>query len=215
MGFFNSLKGQVGRDTGRLISNKFFGNRHATKYQKVEDTKAIEKSLELEQKLDLELLRQEKNFKIDLLNREEEINDIQNKKAFVDQNLKKIITMKVPLTKELLIENLYSLSIEITSNKWKDTEDKVNKISNDYTDAIFKKYEQLLFILKDKFPNSVEIVHFEKQYNKYARQAFFQKYKLVLIGVLFVIICVIGMSLEKKQKQETPIKNFLKSLTEK
>ena len=35
MGFISSLKGQLGRDTGRFISNKIFGNRHATKFQNV------------------------------------------------------------------------------------------------------------------------------------------------------------------------------------
>ncbi|WGU68990.1 hypothetical protein QIU18_10040 [Capnocytophaga canimorsus] len=38
MGFFSSLKGQLGRDTGRFISNKIFGNKHASKYQRVNDT---------------------------------------------------------------------------------------------------------------------------------------------------------------------------------
>ena len=50
MGFFSSLKGQLGRDTGRLISNKVYGNRHATKYQRVDNSKTIAKNLKLEKK---------------------------------------------------------------------------------------------------------------------------------------------------------------------
>ncbi|WP_134355996.1 hypothetical protein [Flavobacterium psychrophilum] len=129
--------------------------------------------------------------------------------------MKKIIAMKVPLTKELLIEQLHSLSIEITSNDWKDYEEEINKISNSYTDAVFKKYEQLLFTLQTKFPNSAEIIYFEKQYNKYRKQAFFQKYKLVFIGILLAILGGIGMYFEKDEPKETPIKDFFKSLTEK
>ena len=146
MGFFSSLKGQLGRDTGRLISNKIYGNRHATKYQRVDDSKNIAKNLKLEQEYELELLEKEKNIEIDFLKQQEEIKNIQDKKTFVNQNLKEIIGMKVPDSKDGIIQNLHSLSVEITSNKWKDSEDEINKISNIYTDALFKKYEQHLFI---------------------------------------------------------------------
>lgn len=213
MGFFNSLKSQVGRDTGRAISNKVFGNRHATKYQRLDDSKAIAKSLKLEQDYELELLEQEQTNEIDLLRRKQKMLDIEEKKAFVSLNLKKIVSMKIPNSKELLIEHLHSLSIEITSNKWKDSENDVNKISNVYTDAAFKKYEQHLFTLKTKFPNSVELIYFEKQYKMYQKQAFLQKYKLVFIGILLAIVCGIGMYFEKDKPKETPVKDFFKSIT--
>ena len=212
MGFFTSLKGQLGRDTGRLISNKIYGNRHATKYQRVDDSKNIAKNLKLEQEYELELLEKEKNIEIDFLKQKEEIKNIQDKKTFVDQNLKEIIGMKVPDSKDGIIQNLHSLSVEITSNKWKDSEDEINKISNIYTDALFKKYEQHLFILKNKFPNSAEIIYFEKQYKTYQKQAFLQKYKLVIIGILLAIVCGIGMYFEKDKPKETPIKDFFKTL---
>ena len=212
MGFFNSLKGQLGRDTGRLISNKVYGNRHATKYQRVNNSKTIAKNLKLEQKYELELLEQEKNNEIDFLKKKEEIKNLQDKKVFVDQNLKKIIGMKVPNSKDGIIENLHSLSVEITSNKWKDSEDEINKISNIYTDALFKKYEQHLVTLKSKFPTAIEIQYFEKQSKTFQKQAFFQKYKLVIIGILLAIVCGIGMYFEKDRPKETPIKDFFKSL---
>ena len=212
MGFFSSLKGQLGRDTGRVITNKVYGNRHATKYQRVDNSKTIAKNLKLEQKYELELLEQEKNNEIDFLKKKEEIKNLQDKKVFVDQNLKKIIGMKVPNSKDGIIENLHSLSVEITSNKWKDSEDEINKISNIYTDALFKKYEQHLVTLKSKFPTAIEIQYFEKQSKTFQKQAFFQKYKLVIIGILLAIVCGIGMYFEKDRPKETPIKDFFKSL---
>ena len=212
MGFFSSLKGQLGRDTGRLISNKVYGNRHATKYQRVDNSKTIAKNLKLEQEYELELLEKEKNIEIDFLKQKEEIKNIQDKKAFVDQNLKKIIGMKVPNSKDGIIDNLHSLSVEITSNKWKDSEDEINKISNVYTDALFKKYEQHLVTLKSKFPSAVEIQYFEKQSKAFQKQAFFQKYKLIFIGIILAIIAGVGMFLEDEQPKETPIKDFFKSL---
>ena len=146
------------------------------------------------------------------LKQKEEIKNIQDKKAFVDQNLKKIIGMKVPNSKDGIIDNLHSLSVEITSNKWKDSEDEINKISNVYTDALFKKYEQHLVTLKSKFPSAVEIQYFEKQSKTFQKQAFFQKYKLIFVGIILAIIAGIGMFLEDEQPKETPIKDFFKSL---
>ena len=194
MGFFSSLKGQLGRDTGRVISNKVYGNRHATKYQRVDNSKTIVKNIKLEQKYELELLEQEKNNEIDFLKKKEEIKNLQDKKVFVDQNLKKIIGMKVPNSKDGIIENLHSLSVEITSNKWKDSEDEINKISNVYTDALFKKYEQHLVTLKSKFPTAIEIQYFEKQSKTFQKQAFSQKYKLALIAIPFIIFIIWGIT---------------------
>ena len=194
MGFFNSLKGQLGRDTGRLISNKVYGNRHATKYQRVDNSKTIAKNIKLEQKYELELLDKERENNLKLLNRNKELIEIEEKKTFVNQNLKKIVSMKVPSSKESIIDNLHSLSVEITSNKWKDSEEEINKISNVYTDALFKKYEQHLVTLKSKFPNTIEIQYFERQNKTFQKQAFFQKYKLALIAIPFIIFIIWGIT---------------------
>lgn len=212
MGFFSSLNGQLGRDTGRVISNKVYGNRHATKYQRVDNSKTIAKNIKREQKYELELLEKEKNNEIDFLKKKEEIRNIQEKKVFVDQNLKKIIGMKVPNSKDGIIENLHSLSVEITSNKWKDSEDEINKISNIYTDALFKKYEQHLVTLKSKFPSAIEIQYFEKQSKTFQKQAFFQKYKLALIAIPFMIFTVWGITsgyFEHSDKETRQRKNEL------
>ena len=59
----------------------------------------------------------------------------------------------------------------------------INKISNIYTDALFKKYEQHLVTLKSKFPNAIEIQYFDKQSKTFQKQAFFQKYKFLRLTI--------------------------------
>ena len=194
MGFFTSLKGHLGRDTGRLISNKVYGNRHASKYQRVNSSDNISKNLKLEKKYELELLEKERENNLEVLNRNQELFEINEKTTFVNQNLKKITSMKVPSSKEAIIDNLHSLSVEITSNKWKDTDDEINKISNVYTEALFKKYEQHLFTLKNKFPTAIEIQYFEKQNKSFQKQVFFQKYKLAFIAIPFIIFIIWGIT---------------------
>ena len=73
MGFFSSLKGQLGRDTGRLISNKVYGNRHASKYQRVNSSDNITKNLKLEKKYELELLEKERENNLEVLNRNQKL----------------------------------------------------------------------------------------------------------------------------------------------
>ena len=102
--------------------------------------------------------------------------------------------MKVPNSKETIIDNLHSLSVEITSNKWKDSDKEINKISNVYTEALFKKYEQHLFTLKNKFPNAIEIQYIEKQNKSFQKQVFFQKYKLAFIAIPFIIFIIWGIT---------------------
>ena len=194
MGFFTSLKGQLGRDTGRLISNKVYGNRHASKYQRVNSSDNITKNLKLEKKYELELIEKERENNLEILNRNQELFEINEKTTFVNQNLKKITSMKVPSSKEAIIDNLHSLSVEITSNKWKDTDDEINKISNVYTEALFKKYEQHLFTLKNKFPTAIEIQYFEKQNKSFQKHVFFQKYKLAFIAIPFIIFIIWGIT---------------------
>lgn len=212
MGFFSSLKGQLGRDTGRLISNKVFGSRHATKYQRIDSSNNIAKNLKLKKEYELELLEREKENNIEVLNRNQELLEINEKKSIINHNLKKIASMKIPNSKEAIIKNLHSLSIEITSNKWKDYDEEINKILNDYSDTLFKKYEQHLFTLKSNFPNTVEIQYFEKQSKIFQKQAFFQKHKLIFIAIILAIIGGLGMYFEDEQQKETPIKDFFKSL---
>ena len=212
MGFFSSLKGQLGRDTGRLISNKVYGNRHASKYQRVNSSDNISKNLKLEKKYELELLEKERENNLEVLNRNQELFEINEKTTFVNQNLKKITSMKVPSSKEAIIDNLHSLSVEITSNKWKDTDDEINKISNVYTEALFKKYEQHLFTLKNKFPTAIEIQYFEKQNKSFQKHVFFQKYKLAFIAIPFIIFIIWGITsgyFERSDKETRQRKNEL------
>ncbi len=226
MGFFNSLKGQVGRDTGRVISNFFFGNRHATKYERIDNSGEIKlaridkerdkiKLAEVKTKLKHEENIVDTKIKHEIFLIENQI--LSNEKDYTRTKISELTKINVPQKKESIIDNLHSLSVSLSANSnfWDTAEDEKQKITNSLSDAILTQYYQHLFALKVKYPKAIEINHFEKQYNKYKRQAFLQKYKLVFIGILLAIVCGIGMYFEKDKPKETPIKDFFKSLTEK
>ena len=183
MGFFNSLKGQVGRDTGRVISNTIFGNKHATKYQRV-DSRNTKANLKTQRDYELEILEQEQQ------NSENEFERLQSREnnLRLEKEIANIISVKVPQKKEDLMEALDELYMMISANPWKDITDTENTLSNKYSDVVLKKYQQCLFSLKNKFPKEREIIYYENQIKKLKNEKI--KGKILSPTFIFLILMV-------------------------
>ena len=183
MGFFNSLKGQVGRDTGRVISNTIFGNKHATKYQRV-DSRNTKANLKAQRDYELEILEQEQQ------NSENEFERLQSREnnLRLEKEIANIISVKIPQKKEDLMEALDELYMMISANPWKDITDTENTLSNKYSDVGLKKYEQCLFSLKNKFPKEQEIIYYENQIKKLKNEKI--KGKILSPTFIFLILMV-------------------------
>lgn len=183
MGFFNSLKGQVGRDTGRVISNTIFGDKHATKYQRVnaQNTKA---NLKAQRDYELEILEQEQQ------NSDNEFKQLQLREnnSRLQKEIANIISVKIPQKKEDLMEALNELSMMIYANPWKNILEPDNKSSNNYSDVVVKKYEQCLFSLKTKFPKEREIIYYESQLKKFKKESI--KGKILSPQIIFILLAV-------------------------
>lgn len=184
MGFFNSLKGQVGRDTGRVISNTIFGNRHATKYQRV-DAQNTKANLKAQRDYELEILEQEQQ------NTDNAFKQLQLREnnLRLEKEIANIVSVKVPQKKEDLMEALNELSMMISANPWKSILDKENKSSNNYSDVVLKKYEQCLFSLKIKFPKEGEIIYYESQFKKFKKEKI--KGKILSPTFIFLLLMIV------------------------
>ena len=183
MGFFSSLKGQLGRDTGRFISNKIFGVCHAIRFQNISAAGSL-----------LNKVTEEvDSLKTELINSS-------NKKHF-QKKASKIAEMKVPKQKDPLIDMLNFLVVEVSSNNWdniSNDDSEVSKYSNVYLDAALEKYEQCLFFLVTKFPNAtIEIEMYKRQLRKVKRKRFLQKYWLFLVAILLVSVFLIMLYIDK------------------
>ena len=183
MGFFNSLKGQVGRDTGRVISNTIFGNRHATKYQRV-DAQNTKANLKAQRDYELEILEQEQQ------NNDAEFKQLQLREnnLKLEKEIANIVSVKVPQKKEDLMEALNELSMMISANPWKSILEADNKLSNNYSDVVLKKYEQCLFSLKTKFPKEGEIIYYESQFKKFKKESIKGKFSIIFLAIIVIII---------------------------
>lgn len=196
MGFFGSLKGQLGRDTGRYISNKIFGNKHASKYQRVNSTGKSLMKIPLKDTAFTE--NSYYSHSIEEVNSQtlQENGERKEQREFAlksEKAMKELISMKIPTQKKPLMDMMFKLSSIISSNPHRNIFEEEYLFSNQYANVALKKYEQCLYMLKTKFPNSTEIQFFENKYRKKKQIAFLQCYwSILLLIAIFVAIGILA-----------------------
>lgn len=196
MGFFGSLKGQLGRDTGRYISNKIFGNKHASKYQRVNSTGKSLMKIPLKDTAFTE--NSYYSHSIEEVNSQtlQENGERKEQREFAlksEKAMKELISMKIPTQKKPLMDMMFKLSSIISSNPHRNIFEEEYLFSNQYANVALKKYEQCLYMLKTQFPNSTEIQFFENKYRKKKQIAFLQCYwSILLLIAIFVAIGILA-----------------------
>ncbi|MDO5608247.1 MAG: hypothetical protein Q4G08_11435 [Capnocytophaga sp.] len=178
MGFFNSLKRQLGRDTGRAISNFVFKDRHVTKYQRVPYNKS-ERSTYGEQK-------QQPTFVQRFFSEEKQV-DFQ-------KEVDKIISLKFSQKKESIVEVLSQITLLLHSNSLTDILDENE--NKRYSEILLKKYEHALLALKANHPKAVELPAFEAQYKKSKRKVLLRNYGYYILLVILITFLGIMASME-------------------
>lgn len=197
MGFFGSLKGQLGRDTGRYISNKIFGNKHASKYQRVNSTGKSLMKIPLKDTAFTENSYYSHSIEeVNSQTLQENERERKEQREFAlksEKAMKELISMKIPIQKKPLIDMMFKLSSIISSNPHRNIFEEEHLFSNQYANVALKKYEQCLYMLKTKFPNSTEIQFFENKYRKKKQMAFLQRYwSILLLIAIFVAIGILA-----------------------
>lgn len=174
----NAFKREVGKNTGKAVSNWIFGDAHSTPYRvkiQREKTKQIEKEAELNEQKELGNLEKEIQKKIQQL----------SQKTF-------------PKSESGIISYMLELEILINSSKWKGigiNGDEKHKITNEYSDALFAKYKQGVELLKLSGGNSNAVKKFENKIKNFKRKKFFGKYWfwLLFVGLFAFIILLISI----------------------
>lgn len=203
MGFFKSLKSQVGRDTGRVISNAVWGDKHASVYRRA-GGKINEKRIEAQMEAQIEAQRQAHEQMV----KQQQLEKLQD---VTESNVASIIAMKLPKQKDELIEMLQELFVKLTANPWGSVFKDECKITNKYADAIVTKADQIVFTFKTKFPDEFEILYYEQQLIELKKQRKKKMYtEVVVISIIFVLAALVVaiMSLrEQAQKADLQSQN--------
>lgn len=186
----DAFKREIGKNTGKAVSNWIFGDSHSTPYRRVDESKR--KILEAEAK------------EIAARNEREHRNQMFSLDAAVLENIDTVARIRVPDNKEELIDLLSELSAHLEANKWHSTFDQDKeyeaKIRNKFCDALLSKYSFCLNRLQSIDNSEPQLFYFESVARKAKRNRFLKTYPILILSVglilLFIIIGPICSAIE-------------------
>lgn len=175
--FFDAFKRQVGRDTGKAVSNFVLGDKHSTPYRntnvknKINGTKLVQN--------DVKVLHIK--------------NDIYSLDKEVISSVNQVISIQIPENEKEIIKILRELEIQLSINRWLPIHrGEIARIRNKYPDAVLKKYEHcLLELVLHSSDESRQLNIMKKIFLKYRIRRFLYKYQLYLFIFSFLILFLI------------------------
>ncbi|EHO07928.1 hypothetical protein [Myroides odoratimimus] len=186
--FGKSFEKELGRNTGKWVSNVIFGDGHATPYRRAESRR--------QEKLDQQRI-QEENFHQQRLTQIRLDDKIRQKEQLlaidtaVIQNINYLSSIKIPNSVEEITDLLSELTIQIKTNKWRYNNEE-GKIRNKYNEALLEKYNQILIRFRSIAPNHHQIKYFEKNIKDFKKKRFIKKNIIMLLIAFFIfsVLCV-------------------------
>ena len=195
----NSFKRELGKNTGKWVSNVVFGDGHSTPYRRVGNRQQT--TYQEPRKTKTELLHEERLERIEAEERLQakrlQIEREQKKKeqlliidSAVLKNIDTVAAIKIPTERNELINVLSELATQIKANKWHKN-DEEGKIRNKFFDALLGKYEQCVIALKSIDTDSPQLDYYKKIARTAKNKKFFKKHKFLLFigAILTVFIC--------------------------
>jgi hypothetical protein len=183
----DSFNRELGKNTGKAVSNFLFGNKHATPVKLVREAKVerIQEQQRLERNLLLEKQRletkQQEQYKIGEISIETE------------SKISTILNMQFPTTETEFIVLMNDLKSHLYVHGWKSFfgldsfSGKKNRINNKLSNVIFKKFKQGLSIMENDYPNNFEL----KDYKTFIKLTKFKKtiiqYWIFILPVFLII----------------------------
>lgn len=180
----DSFNRELGKNTGKAVSNFLFGNKHATPVKLVREAKVerIQEQQRLERNLLLEKQRletkQQEQYKIGEISIETE------------SKISTILNMQFPTTEAEFIVLMNDLKSHLYVHGWKSFfgldsfSGKKNRINNKLSNVIFKKFKQGLSIMETNYPSNLAL----KDYKTFMK---FTKIKKILIQYWIFIIPIV------------------------
>lgn len=180
--FGKSLSRELGKNTGKVISNVVAGDMWSTPYRRVDKARVAATEAKIERQ------RKEQIFAID---------------SAVLKNIDAVAGYKVSNDKTELLYQLAELEIQLKSNKWRETlNSEENQVRNKFCDALFEKYKQALRTLKMIDPNEPQIEHFEKIRKRTNLSKIIRTYPTFLGITIFFIVGGIVLWLDSLGEDE-------------
>lgn len=176
---FDSLKRQVGRDAGKVVSNFVFGDSHSTPHRSIDSqNRTNENEISLKR---LEIQQQDLKQK-----------DLYLLDGAVINAVDQIIAIDIPSNEKEITKILQQLEIQLKVNNWLSIhKGETAKIRNKFPDAVLTKYEQCVYELKYLDCNKDRLMFATKTLSKYKKIRFIYKYQLILAIFVFLFLFII------------------------
>lgn len=206
MGFWNSLKNQLGRDTGRVISDALWKGRQASVHRHIiereEGRRAKRERREKKDALEFEeksLKFEEKKDKLEA--KKEKRKALGKFSEKIEDKIQTIDELALPDDEGELVKLLSQLSYLMKANPFRKEEmDEKARLSNLYAEAIFAKYEQAYLMLGSFFPGNAMLPAFGKTLRQtrwkrfFIRNAVFIRTVAGLAGLVAITLFCVYMS---------------------
>ena len=158
----DSFKREVGKNTGKFVSNLVFGDKHSTPYRRVDGggsssvrAEAAQARAEaariqaaaIEEKTRAEIEKQEKD-------------DLNLLDGAVLKNVDIVLQTPIPQDEAGLVNLMSIWSAQLSGSKW-DYMSAEGKIRNQFPDALMEKYKQCTLVLKSIAPTHAMIQYYD------------------------------------------------------
>ena len=182
----DSFKREIGKNTGKAVSNFLFGDSHSTPYRRVDQER---RTAIAEKKADAEIERRY-NAELNSLN------------AAVLRNVDIVLQTQLPHDEKGLIDLLSMWAAQLETTKWR-YGSKEGRIHNQYSNALLGKYYQALLMFGSIAPANALLGYFQSQYNKAKRKKRLSKiFKIygvlgmfLFVGLIVVLMLVGGVKM--------------------
>lgn len=184
--FEQSIKRELGKNTGKFISNVVFGDMHSTPYRRIDSSRQSvredrQRLTEMKVVAEIERRDQESNARVEM----ERKNQLYAIDGAVLKNIDLLNSYHIPTDKPNLLVMLSELSVQLKANKWQKSGNEA-PIRNKYTDALIEKFVHCVNELQILDANDPHLEYYQKVSRKTKRARFFKKNREWLIPLIII-----------------------------
>ncbi|MBO4587596.1 MAG: hypothetical protein J5711_01670 [Bacteroidales bacterium] len=187
----DSFKREIGKNTGKFVSNLVFGDKHSTPYRRVGDSEAQRARAEAYQtRADADVERVRAQIE------KQEKDDLNILDSAVLKNVDIVLQTPIPQDEGGLLNLMSIWAAQLSGSKW-DYLSEEGIIRNQFPDALMEKYKQCTMVLKSIAPTHAMIQYYDnvlteatnRRENAKQKKLWKKIWKIagITLGVLFFI----------------------------
>ena len=188
----NAFKRELGKNTGKFVSNVIFGDGHSTPYRRVDkarETNARQQIAEAKMKMAEAEAREARER-----SKRERKNQLYAVDSAVLENIDLLNSQAIPTDKQELLQFLSVLAVQLKATPWLDeASDDEAKIRNKYTNALLEKFRLSVYELETAAPDDPHLQMYKDLLSQSNKKRFLAKHKrgIIILSCAFAILILV------------------------